>query len=129
MKPLFISKYGFRDAGFAGFNNPVELALEESQELWPNEEVGVVISVGSGLTGLSPPHPTREWAVTDQFAEPFAEAIISKLPASPSDAARHYALNIIKQFIVLTVDTEIADAEAATKLASKYAFLSLRCTS
>jgi hypothetical protein len=121
MTPLFISKYGFRDAGFAGYNCPIELALEESEELWPNEMVGVVVSVGSGLSGLSPPHPNREWAVTDRFAEPHAEAIISKLSPFPSqsDAIRQYALDVVKQFVTLAVDTEISDTEAAAKLSPK----------
>jgi hypothetical protein len=124
MTPLFISKYGFRDAGPAGYNCPIELALEESEELWPDETVGLVASVGSGLSGLSPPQPMREWVVTDQFAEPYAEAIISKMSRSrsPSDPIRQCAMDVVKHFVTLAVDTEISNTEATVKLSPKSAY-------
>jgi hypothetical protein len=38
----------FIDAGF-GYNNPCDVLLEEAQEIFPNSELGCVVSVGTGI--------------------------------------------------------------------------------
>ncbi|KAF8643565.1 hypothetical protein AX16_008953 [Volvariella volvacea WC 439] len=42
-------KLAFRDASFSGCMNPTESALEEVKALWPDDEIGVVVSIGSPL--------------------------------------------------------------------------------
>ncbi|RDB19650.1 Phospholipase A I [Hypsizygus marmoreus] len=127
MSPLFVSKYGYRDAGFAGFNNPVALVPNEIQELYPNDQISVIVSIGSGLTGFTPPHPRREWAVTDQFAAAFVDKIMSKLPSSmgDQDTLRRNALFLVKQFVTLSVDTEITQIQMAQKFSSKGTYVRL----
>src|ERR1700722_19065192 len=41
----------FIDAGF-GYNNPCDVLLDEAQEIFPNSELGCVLSIGTGLGGV-----------------------------------------------------------------------------
>lgn len=121
MSPLFISKFGFRDSGFSGFNNPTGLALHEFDELWPNEKPGILISIGTDFLSLAPRPPRREWGVTDQYAQRYAMQVIEKLPspAEPSETMKMDALNVVKQFVTLAVDTEIVHSEISSKIPPK----------
>ena len=121
MSPLYISKFGFRDSGFSGFNNPTELALLEFNELWPNEKPGIVISIGTDFSSLAPQRPRREWAVTDQYAQMYVHQVIERLPSSvqASDAMRKNALNVVKQLVALAVDSEIVHSKASSAIPEK----------
>jgi hypothetical protein len=118
LSPLSISKYGFRDSGFSGFNNPTELARQEFDELWPNEKPGVVISIGTDFSSLAPQQPRRQWAVTNEYAQLYVKQILDKLPSSDyvSEAMRKDALNVVRQLVVLAVNTEIIHSEVTLKL-------------
>jgi patatin-like phospholipase/acyl hydrolase len=41
----------FIDAGF-GYNNPCDVLLDEAREIFPNSELGCVLSIGTGLRGV-----------------------------------------------------------------------------
>jgi hypothetical protein len=121
MPPLFISKYGFRDSGFFGFNNPTELTWQEFGELWPNEQPGVVVSIGTDFSSLVPQQPRREWAITDGYAQLYVKQIIEKLPSSVyvSEVTKNDALNVVRQIVMLAVDTEITHSEASSNSPQK----------
>jgi hypothetical protein len=121
MPPLFISKYGFRDSGFFGFNNPTELTWQEFGELWPNEQPGVVVSIGTDFSSLVPQQPRREWAITDGYAQLYVKQIIEKLPSSVhvSEVTKNDALNVVRQIVMLAVDTEITHSEASSNAPQK----------
>jgi hypothetical protein len=122
LSPLYISKYGFRDSGFSGFNNPMELALQEFYELWPNDRPGAVVSIGTDFSTLVPHSGIRrDWAVTDQYARIYAKQVVEKLSSfdQSSEATRKHALTLVKQLVMLAVDTEIIHAETSSKLPQK----------
>jgi hypothetical protein len=121
LSPLLVSKYGFRDSGFSGFNNPTELARQEFDELWPNEKPGVVISIGTDFSSLAPQQPRREWAVTNEYAQLYVKQILDKLPSADhvSEVMRKDALNVVRQLVMLAVDTEIIHSEASSNLPQK----------
>ena len=121
LSPLYISKYGFRDSGFSGFNNPMELALQEFQELWPNDRPGAVISIGTDFSSLAPQSLRRDWAVTDQYARIYAKQVVEKLPLSDqnSEVMRKHALDLVKQLVMLAVDSEIIHVETSSKFPQK----------
>jgi hypothetical protein len=116
MPPLFISKYGFRDSGFFGFNNPTALTWQEFGQLWPNEKPGVVVSIGTDFSSLAPQPPRREWAVTDGYAQLYVKAIIEKLPSSVhvSEVMKKDVLNVVRHIVMLAVDTEIIHSETSS---------------
>jgi len=121
MSSLLISKYGFRDSGFSGFNNPTELARQEIDELWPDEKPGTIISIGTDFSSLVLGRPCREKAITNQYAQMFVKQVIEKLSPTvqTSEAMSNYALSIVKQLVTLAVDTEITHSEASSKLPQK----------
>ncbi|KAG5645629.1 hypothetical protein DXG03_005620 [Asterophora parasitica] len=109
LPPLDVtSSYSFGDAAFAGFSSPIELLVQETQRLWPNDKIGIIASLGPGLSRLAPSNPRREWAATDSYAKKFAEKIMSKLSTTANEHLRPNALNLVKKFVTLAVDTEIA---------------------
>jgi hypothetical protein len=48
----------FIDAGF-GYNNPCDVLLDEAKEIFPDRELGCVLSIGTGLGGVVSIHNTR----------------------------------------------------------------------
>ncbi|KAF8326163.1 acyl transferase/acyl hydrolase/lysophospholipase, partial [Amanita rubescens] len=38
----------FQDSGFGGYNNPMVLASSEWKKIWPEERIGLVLSLGTG---------------------------------------------------------------------------------
>lgn len=70
----------FQDAGFGGFNNPLELASKEAQTLWPDERIRTVISLGSGLGDFLPPtRPEgRQWGPTPRYVSEFVDEVFRK---------------------------------------------------
>ncbi|KAF5376140.1 hypothetical protein D9615_007707 [Tricholomella constricta] len=113
---LFItSKHSFGDAAFAGFSSPLGFLTEEAKDLWPNDKIGIVASLGPGLSSLAPTTPRREWAATDLYAKKYVDKIMAKLPSSVTnqEALGANALNLVKRFVALAVDTEISHLEFA----------------
>lgn len=70
----------FQDAGFGGFNNPLELALKEAQTIWPDERIRAVISLGSGLGDFLPPtRPEgKQWGPTPRYVNEFVDEVFRK---------------------------------------------------
>ena len=56
--PIRIRNEIFVDGGF-GCNNPVEFVYNEAREMWPNREIGCIVSLGTGVPRvLSVDNPT-----------------------------------------------------------------------
>ena len=36
-----------------GHNNPVKLAIDESKDIWPNREIGCILSIGTGKPDIT----------------------------------------------------------------------------
>jgi len=47
-EPIMIDDVEYADGG-TGSNNPVELAIDEAHDIWPNRVIGCVVSIGTGL--------------------------------------------------------------------------------
>lgn len=43
----------FIDAGVAGYNNPAEIALQESGRIWPGAQIKCLVSLGTGLQSIA----------------------------------------------------------------------------
>lgn len=83
MSPLRIETdevRSFQDAGFCGFNNPLNLVSKEAQKLWPNERIRTIISMGSGLGDLLPPTllEARKWGPTPRYVRQFVDEVFRK---------------------------------------------------
>lgn len=111
----------FIDAGIIGFNNPTHLARREAKRLWKDDQIGVVISLGTGLSALAPSKPTTAWTVTDIHATPFVDAIIRELPSSTAsqEISRKNAMVTIKQLVSTAVETELVHINTASELREK----------
>ena len=48
--PIKIDDVEYCDGGF-DWNNPVELAITEAHELWPERQIACPVSIGTGLEG------------------------------------------------------------------------------
>jgi hypothetical protein len=109
--------YEFRDAATLGFNNPTDLARREAEKIWPDGRIGVVLSLGAGLSGLAPSKPVRGWAPTASFVKPIIDEILSKLSsASPiADTTRKRAMAIVNKLVSTAVDTQVVNFNAAPK--------------
>ncbi|KAF8890659.1 acyl transferase/acyl hydrolase/lysophospholipase, partial [Infundibulicybe gibba] len=97
--------YDFEDAGFAGYNNPAELVRKEAKRLWPDEQIGLFVSLGAGLADFAPPDAPRNWVVTDQYTKRFADKIVSTTQ-SPPPRSQKIASDLVKEFVNLAIDTE-----------------------
>ena len=106
----------FRDAGTLGFNNPTDLASRETEKLWPGSRVGVVVSLGAGLSGLAPPKPTRGWTPTITYVKPIIDDVISKLSCSlpTPDTVRKRVAVIINKLVSTAADTQLIHSNVAT---------------
>ena len=67
----------FQDAGFGGYNNPVSLASSEWKKIWPEERIGLVLSLGTGLRDYLPETlpTTREWNPTPPYVRKFCDDV------------------------------------------------------
>ncbi|KAG6856839.1 hypothetical protein H0H87_012897 [Tephrocybe sp. NHM501043] len=109
-------KYSFGDASFAGFSSPIGLIAKEGKALWPNDSNYTIINLGPSLQSLGPTNPRREWAVTDSYSRKFADQIIAKVHGR--EDMRPRALNLVKHFVQLSIDTELSHSEFAATGAS-----------
>jgi len=87
----------------------------------------VVISIGTDFSSLAPQQPRRQWAVTNEYAQLYVKQILDKLPSSDhvSEAMRKDALNVVRQLVVLAVNTEIIHSEVTLKLPQDGAYIRL----
>lgn len=46
--PVVINGVRYGDGG-TGWNNPIELAIDEAHNIWPNRAIGCLVSIGTGL--------------------------------------------------------------------------------
>lgn len=124
--PIYISPlcietdeaHRFQDAGFGGFNNPLELASKEAQMLWPDERIKTVVSLGSGLGDFLPPtRPEgRQWGPTPQYVGEFVDEVIRKrLPdVYAHDIVRLNVAYAIRQLARIAADSSNVHQEFGT---------------
>ena len=103
----------FQDAGFGGYNNPVDLASGEWKKIWPDERrIGLVLSLGTGLRDYLPETlpTTREWNPTPPYVRKFCGDVFrDRLP----DLSKHddNELNVtyaIRQLARMAVDSSLS---------------------
>jgi predicted acylesterase/phospholipase RssA len=46
--PIVINDIEYSDGG-TGFNNPIEVAIHEADNIWPDRPIGCLVSIGTGL--------------------------------------------------------------------------------
>ncbi len=121
--PIYISPFpvetdtvrSLQDAGFGGFNNPLDLASKEWQKLWPNERIGTVISLGTGLRDFLPTTvpETREWGPTPRYVNQFVTEVFQKrLPdVHVHDDIQTNVAYAIRQLARIAADSSIVHQE------------------
>lgn len=50
-KPITINRSSYIDGAMGLYNNPAELALNEAEKMWPGREIGLLLSIGTGVQG------------------------------------------------------------------------------
>ncbi|KIL58379.1 hypothetical protein M378DRAFT_170633 [Amanita muscaria Koide BX008] len=83
--PFYISPLGvktdrereFQDAGLCGYNNPIDIALQEFSSDWLQGPIGTVISLGTGLRGFLPDSPPRStvWYPQPAFVQELSRKV------------------------------------------------------
>jgi hypothetical protein len=120
--PIYISPFiveadklrTLQDAGFGGFNNPLELASKEWQKLWPNERIGTVISLGTGLRDFLPATlpETKEWGPTPRYVNEFVAKVFQKrLPDVHVHDGQTNVAYAIRQLARIAADSAIVHQE------------------
>lgn len=124
--PTYISPFlvqtdkarSLQDAGFGGFNNPLELASKEWQKLWPNERIGTVISLGTGLRDFLPATlpESREWGPTPRNVNQFVAKVFQKrLPdVHVHDIPKTNVAYATRQLARIAADSSIVHKEFST---------------
>ena len=101
--------YGFSDAGFAGFNNPIERARKECRMEWPNDspDAFVFVSIGTGLGSLGTSATMRHSIVTERQATPFVKPMMDKIPVNLHTRGKEgKALAIMKHLLAIARETQ-----------------------
>jgi hypothetical protein len=78
----------FQDGGFGGYNNPIQVVLDEYQSKWPGNRIETVVSLGTGLRGFLPDPPPRSsvWGPVPSYVEDLCQKVFhEKLPAMRKD--------------------------------------------
>ncbi|KAK2465426.1 hypothetical protein APHAL10511_002780 [Amanita phalloides] len=67
----------FQDAGFCGYNNPIDIASSELENVWPNERIGSVISLGTGLRDFLPENlpKSRAWGPIPSYVSKVSDDV------------------------------------------------------
>ncbi|KAM6494615.1 Acyl transferase/acyl hydrolase/lysophospholipase [Amanita muscaria] len=67
----------FQDAGLCGYNNPIEIALQEFSSNWLQGPIGTVVSLGTGLRGFLPDPPPRStvWYPRPAFVQELSKKV------------------------------------------------------
>ncbi|KAF8797701.1 FabD/lysophospholipase-like protein [Phlegmacium glaucopus] len=103
--------YGFSDAGFAGFNNPVERARKECKMLWPTENLDtfVFVSVGTGLGSSSRTAMMGRSIVTERHAAPLVKPMMDKISIDLHTREKEEkALAISRHLLTIALETQDA---------------------
>ncbi|KAK2467671.1 hypothetical protein APHAL10511_000526 [Amanita phalloides] len=118
--PIYLSPFSvntdkirsFQDAGFGGYNNPIHFASVEWQKIWPNERVGSVISLGTGLRDFLPETlpKSRVWGPVPQYvnkiaSEAFEERLSDIQKSTNIETNVKYA---IRQLTRIAADSSIS---------------------
>ena len=111
MPPVKIEPmYGFSDAGFAGFNNPIERARKECKTLWPTDNPNdfVFISIGTGLGNLGRNVMTSS-IVTERHAAPLVKFMMEKISVDlRTEEKEGKALAIMRHLLAIALETQNA---------------------
>lgn len=102
--------YGFSDAGFAGFNNPIERARKECKALWPTDNPNdfVFISIGTGLGNLARNVMTSS-IVTERHAAHLVKPMMEKIPVDLQTGEKEgKALAIMRHLLAIARETQDA---------------------
>jgi hypothetical protein len=105
----------FQDAGFGGYNNPIDVALKEYQSNWPHDRIETVVSLGTGLRGFlpDPPPQSRDWAPIPPYVRNLCKKLYQeKLPNARND--EDVDLNItyaIRELARIAADSSVAHHE------------------
>ena len=102
--------YGFSDAGFAGFNNPIERARKECKTLWPTDNPNdfVFISIGTGLGNLTRNVKTSS-IVTERHAAPLVKPMMEKISVDLRTGEKEgKALAIMRHLLAIALETRDA---------------------
>jgi predicted acylesterase/phospholipase RssA len=117
--PIEIDGILYGDASL-GFNNPTKEAIEEARSIWPNRDIGILVSLGSGLE--------KSLQLKDLVTKPL-EGVSSKA-ARP--LLKHTAVRYIHQFQPIAkyaleclmscelIHREVADRSAREVLEDNY---------
>jgi len=114
--------YGFSDAGFAGFNNPVEKARKECKMLWPTENPDnfVFVSIGTWLGSLSRSAIMRRSIVTERHAAHLVQPMMEKISAEIRTRKKEEkALAISRHLLAIALETQDAH-EGQVKLSQSH---------
>jgi hypothetical protein len=105
--------YGFSDAGFAGFNNPIERARKECKTLWPTDNPNefVFISIGTGLGNLAM-NVMASSIVTEHHATPFVKPMMEKISVDLGTREKEgKALAIMRHLLAIALETQDAHSK------------------
>jgi len=110
--PVFFQPYSFSEDqtlvdGGLGSNNPTLIALSEARSLWPDANIGCVVSLGCGdLSNISFQETSNFQAHTKTFFESISSVLVDTVPDYPklmgalvelatSSESSHHALNLL----------------------------------
>ena len=102
--------YGFSDAGFAGFNNPIDRARKECKTLWPTDNPNefVFISIGTDLGNLARNLVTSS-IVTERHAAPLVKPMTEKISVDLRTREKEgKALAIMRHLLAIALETRNA---------------------
>jgi len=100
--PITINRVAYCDGG-TGWNNPVQLALDEAHNIWPNRPIACVISIGTGL------RDAIQLGATENN-QTFARYLISKVSAKTS-----FKLNVAEWCVELVTSSEATHSRLAAR--------------
>jgi hypothetical protein len=74
----------YLDAGSVGYNNPTEIALEESHKIWPERKIDVLLSLGTGSQQIVDVGRGENLTPISQRLVESCEAVHNRLLSSPN---------------------------------------------
>ena len=112
----------FQDAGFGGYNNPVVLASYEWKKIWPEERIGFVLSLGTGLRDYLPKAlpTTSEWNPTPRYLSRFCDDVLrDRLPGvQRNDDIELNITYAVRELICIAADSSLAHQQFQTDCSS-----------
>ncbi|KAK2467598.1 hypothetical protein APHAL10511_000453 [Amanita phalloides] len=112
----------FQDAGFGGYNNPIHIASSELENIWPNERIGSVISLGTGLRDFLPENlpKSRAWGPIPSYVSKVSDDVFQERLCN-MDKHIEVQTNIryaVRQLARIAVDSSISHQDFEMKHAS-----------